>query len=230
MNTEKTRLRALDPASGVVRLSLTDRAYSAIVKKLRWVLPVAAMGIVASLMLWPRLQDEFARNRFEPAKVDRADIEKAATENTLKDAMFSSVDSKGRPFSIIADEARSDAQNPDLILLARPRGSLKLDSGLSMSTRAATGTYAQKNQVLDLAGKVEVQRSDGTIMKSDTLQVDLMSNDAQTQTPVSVTGPDGTLDATGMKTSNGGANVVFTGPAKLVLKTGSTINPKKRQK
>lgn len=223
---EPSRLDALADRRRTVRISPTERAYSSFVKKLRWFLPIAALGIVGILMVWPKIQVEIAERRFGPSPLDRAALEQAATENRLLNAQFSSVDAKGRPFSVNAQEAIQENNNPDNIILQNPKGTLKLDSGQTLTAESKHGIYAQTKQHLNLMDDVVLTRSDGTVMTTQILFVDLMTNDSHTDQPVAIDGPQGHLRAQNMNSSGGGAITIFGGPATLTLNAKSTNDPK----
>lgn len=230
MAEQNPRLEALRDRRQTVRISLADRAYTAVIRKLRWILPMAALGILAALLVWPKIEMEISEKRFAPTKVDRATLEKAATENRLANAKFSSVDAKGRPFSIIATEAVQDTKNPDNVNLKTPSGKLKISDEVDMDAEAKSGVYQQKEQILTLTEDVVLTRSDGTVMKTAEMVVNLMTNDARTEVPVQIVGPQGQLEAQGMDMKNSGALTVFKGPAKLVLTPKNSIDPKGTKK
>lgn len=225
-----SRLGALDSRGQGSELSFADRAYSAIVKKLRWVLPVSAACIVMALMIWPKFQTEISQKRFAPSRIDKVALEKAATENRLSNAKFSSLDAKGRPFSIVSSEAVQETKDPDTIQLSAPSGTLRINETETMTAQAKTGTYRQAKQHLTLNDDVVVSRSDGLTMKTAILYVDLMTSDANTDAPVDISGPQGHLTAQGMTMTGGGLKTLFPGPAKLILNPGNTIDPKGRPK
>ncbi|NBX66300.1 MAG: LPS export ABC transporter periplasmic protein LptC [Proteobacteria bacterium] len=226
MTKDKPRLEALRDRRQTVRISLADRAYTAVIRKLRWILPVAALGILAALLVWPKIEMEISEKRFAPTKVDRATLEKAATENRLANAKFSSVDAKGRPFNIRAVEAVQDSKNPDNVNLKTPSGTLKISETIDMTADAKTGVYEQKEQILTLNQDVVLTRTDGTVMKTSVMTVNLMTNDASTDVPVTISGPQGHLEAMAMTMKNSGALTIFKGPAKLVLTPKNSIDPK----
>lgn len=226
MSEEKPRLEALRDRRQTVRISFADRAYTAVIRKLRWILPVVAFAILGILMVWPKIETELSEKRFAPTKVDKATLEKAATENRLANANFSSTDAKGRPFSIRAVEAVQDSKNPDNVNLTTPSGTLKINDTTDMQADALSGTYQQKEQILTLNEDVVLTRSDGTVMKTTQMVVNLMTNDASTDRPVTIEGPDGRLEAKAMTMKDSGAVTIFKGPAKLVLISRNSIDPK----
>lgn len=225
---DKPRLKALgdDKRDRTVRLSRTDTIYSAIVARLRWVLPVTALAVVGILMIWPKVQLELADRRFAPTTpMDKAALEKAATENKLLNANYSSTDSKGRPFSLISTQATQQNQTPDIVLLETPKGSYTLGPDDIIKVTANEGIYAQEKQLLDLVTNVVITRSDGGVMNTQKLHVDLKNSNAHSDEPVTYAGPQGTLKAKAMDISQGGQVMVFTGPATLTINSNTSITP-----
>lgn len=225
---ETTRLEMLDDRRRSVRLAPRDRSHTNRVTRLRLLLPLAALLIIAVLMIWPKIEVEISERRLAPSKLDQASLRQAATQNRLLNANFSSVDSKGRPFTLNSTEAVQQKDNPDNIELTSPRGSIRLDDSDSMTAQANTGLFAQAAQHLTLNDDVVLTRSDGTVMNTQKLFVDLKNNESHTDMPVTVDGPQGHLTAQGMSVKNGGAVTVFPGPAKLILNSKSSIDPTKK--
>lgn len=221
---ETERLKALDDR-GKPRTSGAHHTYTALVQKLRWALPLSALIIVAVLMIWPKIEVEFSDRRFAPSKLDKAALEQAATENRLLNANFSSTDSKDRPFTINASEAVQENNNPDVILLQNPRGTLRIDDAETGKAESKNGLYEQTRQFLTLNDDVVITRTDGTILRTQTLSIDLFNNEAKTDVPVTIDGPQGHLTAQGMDIQQNGLVTIFPGPAKLILNAENSVNP-----
>jgi len=219
MEQQPERLTALHDRRTVVRMSSREIAYSGIVRKLRWTLPMLALGILLILMVWPRIQVEIENIRFKVAPIDQKILEQAATETRLLNADFSSVDSEGRPFRILADQAIQQNNDPSKVQMINPNGTLKSDATDSITLRGDRGLFEQDKQYLTLNDNVVMTRSDGSVMNTSVLYMDLKSNEAHTDRPVTIDSPQGRLWAQGMETTGGGALTVFTGPAKVIFNT-----------
>lgn len=234
MNTPESenpkRLGALDDRRRSVRFAPRDQSHSNRVTRLRLLLPLAAVAIIAVLMIWPKIEAEISERRLAPSKLDKAALQQAATQNRLLSANFSSVDSKGRPFTITSEEAVQQTDNPDNVQLKSPKGTVQLDETDTLEAKSVSGLYAQGEQHLTLNENVVITRSDGTTLKTQKLFVNLKTNESSTDVPVVIDGPQGHLTAAGMVVKNGGAVTVFPGPAKLILNTGGSIDPTKKGK
>lgn len=193
------------------------RAYSFIVRKLRWILPIMALCIVLFLMVWPRIQTELENIRFKVQPIDQKVLEQAATETRLLQADFSSTDSKGRPYRVLADEAIQQNDDPDMIDLTNPDASLQTSESETMTATSAKGHLNQSTHDLTLEQSVTITRTDGTVLNTEILNLNLQSHDANTDQPITIKGDDIDLTATGMHTQNGGDIIIFAGPAKAIL-------------
>lgn len=204
-----------------------SHSHSFIVRKLRWLLPIMAMGIVLVLLIWPRLQTELENIRFKVAPIDEKVLELAATETRLIAADFSSVDTKGRPYRLLADHAIQKNDNPDFIELDSPKATLQTSPTESLNLQSRTGLMNQSTSNLILNDDVTLTRTDGTTLTTQNLNLNLETHDAQTDQPVTIRGPQFDLDATALNTTNSATLITFQGPATLVLKSSPPINPQK---
>ena len=69
---------------------------------MRILLPTIATALIVLVALWPQLSDQQRRFSISPTKVTR----EAARNLTLKNSVFSGVDSQKRPYSVTSDSAR----------------------------------------------------------------------------------------------------------------------------
>jgi lipopolysaccharide export system protein LptC len=146
----------------------------------------------------------------------------------LVGAKYEGVDEQGQPFTVTADRAvrvlgdaadagdlsRLDAETVDLV---RPRAELKLPEGRALSLSAHEGRFAQGDARLDLKGGVTLEDGRGNALWIDRVDVDLDGNALVADTPVRGEGPDGRIDAEGLRLEDGGNTIIFTGRATLTL-------------
>jgi len=222
-DTPPQRLEALNERRSSVRMSAQAQAYSIIVKKLRWALPITAMGILLILLVWPRISKELENIRFKVAPIDQKILEQAATQNTLLSADFASVDSKGRPFHILAEQAVQQNDDANTVQLIKPNGTLKSSETETINLSGDTGVYQQDTQYLTLTNNVVMTRTDGSVMKTEKLNMNMQTNSAATDQPITIDGPQGSIAAQGMTSIDGGAKTVFDGPVKLIVHTNTSL-------
>ncbi len=173
-------------------------------------LPIVALGLLASIALWP----EFERETDE-ARVAIRRMAQVEGSGRLVDARYQSVDEKGRPFTVTA--ATATQAGPHRVKLAAPKGDVSLQNGSWLLVQSHHGMYLQRAGQLDLSGNVILYRDDGTTIRSNSASIDLKRGAAASADNVSAEGPFGTLDATGFALVDKGGMIQFSGPARLVL-------------
>jgi lipopolysaccharide export system protein LptC len=179
----------------------------------KFLLPAAALALLASIALWPEFdratnEARLAMHRFG-GEVNGAEI---------TDARYRGVDDQNRPYTLTATTARQDG--PATVRLTSPVGDISMQNGTWVSMKARFGTFVQHTNLLDLWKNVVLYRDDGTTLYTQNMSMDLHNGVATGSQPVHAEGPFGTLDAQGFALTDRGAVIQFTGPARLVLNGG----------
>jgi len=176
----------------------------------KWVLPLTALTLLASIALWPEIQDAVMQSRLKVAHVT-GDVD----GGKLLSARYNGVDEKGRPYTITA--ATAWQVTPERVGLTLPKGDITLENGTWLMVTSKEGTFMQHINQLDLVKDVTSYRDDGTTMHTESASVDLKGGAAAGSEPVHAEGPFGVLDAQGFTVMDKGAAIDFPGPAHLVL-------------
>jgi len=176
----------------------------------KWILPLAAMGLLALIALWPEIDAATTKARLTLGHVS-GELE----GGKLVDARYNGVDDKGRPYTITAATARQIA--PERVALTLPKGDITLENGTWLMLTSKDGTYMQHLNQLDLVNDVTLYRDDGTTMHTKSASIDLKAGAAAGSEPVHVEGPFGVLDAQGFTVMDKGTAIDFPGPAHVVL-------------
>ena len=207
---------------GGERPSQINRKYSSFVKSLRFILPLVALGMTVIVLTW----DEAGR-RVEPLKKAEVIDNSANIQNELLKPVYNSVDDKNQPFTVTADRATQGRENPDIVELDKPVAALTQNDGSKIEGDAAIGLYEQKSQKLNLSGDVHLKHSNGFVLSTEELRIDLEAQKAYSGRDVRVEGPEGTIDATGLEGDTESGKMIFTGPAKVILNSdGNFLTPK----
>ncbi|MFA5592865.1 MAG: LPS export ABC transporter periplasmic protein LptC [Micavibrio sp.] len=226
---DQDSLRAARPQERLSRISpnglrdvRVNRAYSTFIRSMRFALPLAALALTVVVITW----DDAGRNA-EPLKKNDVLPASATIENELMKPVFNSVDNRNRPYVITADRATQSRNNPDIIELDHPVAEMRMEGGAKIDGDAKNGLYAQKEQKLNLQGDVEIRHTDGFILKTEELRIDLDTQKTYSGRDVRVEGPDGAIDATGLEGDVQGETLVFTGPAKVIFYTNKNSSSPK---
>ena len=184
--------------------------YSRFVAWMKVLLPFLALGLIALIIIWPRLKtDDTFRIGFSSVRLS------GSAEPGVDNARYMGTDENRRPYSITADLARIDTDGQ--YSLEMPKADLTLEDGTWLVLTADNGFFRQGAQKLELIGGVNLFHDTGYEISTEELTVDLETNFAEGHTPVAGHGPFGELRAQGLKLIDKGRIIYFTGPAELIL-------------
>lgn len=176
----------------------------------KWLLPLAAMGLLALIALWPEIDAATSKARLAMGRVS-GELE----GGKLIDARYNGVDEKERPYTITA--ATAWQIDPERVGLTMPKGDITLGNGSWLMLTSKEGTFLQHLNQLDLVNEVTLYRDDGTTMHTKSASIDLKAGAAAGSEPIHVEGPFGVLDAQGFTVMDKGTAIDFPGPAHVVM-------------
>jgi lipopolysaccharide export system protein LptC len=176
----------------------------------KWVLPLAAMGLLSMIALWPEIDAATTKARLAMNHVS-GEVE----GGKLIDARYNGIDERGRPYTVTAATAwQIDAQKVGLTL---PKGDITLENGTWLMLTSKQGTFVQGTNQLDLVKDVTLYRDDGMTMHTESASIDTKAGAAAGSQPVHVEGPFGVLDAQGFAVMDKGNAIDFSGPAHVIM-------------
>ncbi len=193
--------------------ALTDR-HSIFVSIMKFLLPGAAIILVALVLIWPQLkavEDNFRLSMM--SGVTPEDIENLR----MLRPRYMGIDDENRPYMVTAVEARQDSGDSDLVRLVSPKADMTLKDGTWLALTAKSGTYRQHVRILHLKGDVNVFHDSGHSIETATAVIDLSKGTAHGEDAVVAHGPSGTIHSQGFRVRDRGRNVLFTGKARMVL-------------
>lgn len=191
--------------------------YSNFVRIMRFALPLAAVAMVVVVFMGSGIEEPVV-NPIERTIKDAA--EPVIAKNELLNPKFESMDKKKQPYQITADRALQGETNKDLIMLEKPVGLITMEDGIKVTMRSNTGAYRQDTERFFLQGSVHLEHEEGYELKSEEAHVDLQKNYAWSEKDVRGEGPDLSIDAKGVRADGETGEIIFTGPATLVLDNG----------
>lgn len=196
-------------ATSVVRVS---SGYSRFVRFMRLALPLAAVGILAYVFT----RSDVTEQLITPVSEENAS-EQRISQNELLNPRFESMDRESQPYEIVAERAVQGEKNKDLIMLEKPRGKMTMKDGVVVTMESNTGAYRQDSKRFFLQGEVVLNHAQGYTLKSEEAHIDLQKNYAWSEKDVKGQGPEISIDARGVKANADTGEIVFTGPATLIL-------------
>lgn len=186
--------------------------YTRFVRIMRFALPLAAIALTVVIILWDEMGARMTKldeQKFLP------EVEEARGE--MLNPQFDSTDKEGRPFTITAQRATQDDNNPKVMLMDKPEARIDLGPEEILTSQSHQGVYEQEAGKLFLSSDVQLHHSSGYRLHSDELRLDLKTGEAFSDQPVHVEGEMGTIDATGLEAYNARGLIIFKGPATLIL-------------
>lgn len=197
--------------------------YSRLVAMLKVALPSLAVVLVTLVVVWPQLQgggdDAFPLSFAEIGQ-------EAMQSQRLVGARYQSTDDSDQPFTVTADLAEETEPGSGLVRLQHPKADITLNDGVWMLLDAREGLFQQEQETLQLSGGVDLFHDGGYELHTERLSLDVAAGTAASDDPVAGQGPLGTLQSQGLRISDGGKTVIFTGAAKLVLNPDAADAPK----
>ena len=194
-------------------------SYSNFVRVMRLALPLAAAVIVV-LLYFRSGMEERAIVPIEDQEIAEDIKNKSISRNELVNPKFESTDKKNQPYKITANRAIQGEVNKDLIMLELPVGHMTMEDGDVVTVRSNSGAYRQDTERFFLEGDVFLEHVQGYTLESSEAHIDLKQNYAWSEKDVHATGPDMAIDAKGIKANGQTGEIVFQGPARLVLEKG----------
>lgn len=220
--TPPVRARGILTAENTGSAKRRSLGYSRFVSFMKFVLPAAAVMLIAIIVIWPQIR--VADTRFS---IGFARLKATETEDpNMVNARYVGTDRKNRPFSITADLAKDLLRNSAAIELEMPKADLAVENGTWLVLTANTGVYKQGESLLELEGMVNLFHDSGYEFKTKKLRIDLAAGVATSRTPVNGQGPFGHLRAEGFRLMDGGDTIFFDGKSRLVIYPGAAGEPK----
>jgi lipopolysaccharide export system protein LptC len=173
--------------------------YSRTVRQLKVALAIAAILLVGTIFM-------FGRERAVVFDAEQAgNLAVLGAGLKLDNPRFSGITEDGDPFVVTADWALPDGATPDRVELEKPVGELHLADERVVTVRAAAGELFRGDDLLNLAGDVVFETSDGFQARMPRIELDLASKVAVAPARLRATGPRGSIEADWMRLVRGAA-------------------------
>lgn len=185
--------------------------HTSVVAKIKYLLGMAVMVLLASLILYPLLYpvDQPLKLSFSAEDTEKAE------PKTMTNPRFHGIDKHSRPFNIRADEA---FQKSDVIVqLKNITGDIAMEDGAWAMMEASKGEITTDTRKLTLSDVVKVFSSDGYEINATNAHIDLSAATAQSKQPIMMQGPIGILRGTGFFLDINEQKINITGRVKLTI-------------
>ena len=196
-------------AAGGTRHAALARArrHSRTVRRLRWILPTVSLLLVVSF--WG---SALLGGLLRGAGLGFAGLELASLidgELVIAEPDISGT-VNGRRFEVTAARAVQDVSRQDEVRFENPVAVLDGPQG-RIDVTAGNALYGIEAETLALDGGVDVRTVRGQTARLENAEVDLASGSLVSDQPVVLDGPQGRIEALGVRIDDSGARVLFTG-------------------
>ena len=204
-------------------MALRDNFHSTAVAWLKVTLPLAALGILSTLFLVSRTVDPEAA-----IPTSKVDIAERVREPRLTMPTWAGMTGDGAALAVTATEARPASGGTTGASAQALQATIDLPDGGRVDLVADSGRMQADGLAMTVAGRVVVTTSSGYRIATEALTARMDRTDLTSDTPVTATGPAGTLNAGSMHLTEAGGTerayvLVFNGGVRLIYdpKAGS---------
>ncbi len=183
--------------------------YSQVVGWLKILLPLLALGLLATMFL-------FARAPAPPGGVPFAEIEAIARDPRIGAPRFSGVTPSGVAVSLGARAVRALEAQPSAFAVDDLHIEIATPSGETVTLTAATGVFDSLHRRAVLEGLARIESSSGYQLEATGIEADLAEGELHTRGALAARAPFGAFEAGGLDVTDGGAHLVFNNGVRLL--------------
>ena len=194
----------------------SENFYSRLVAWLKILLPLAALGILSSVVFFARDADD---QRTIPFVTQEGGPDTPGERVTHPE--YVGVTTDGAEITMRAEQVRPVEGNTELLDARNLRSTIRSGDGRAFDAASPEARIDLDAGVARFLGEVTVETSDGYTIISDNLDTRLDATWAESDGPVSGTAPFGTLDAgrfTYTAPAEGESLLIFNGGVKLIYR------------
>lgn len=189
-------------------------------RTLTWAISGGCILFVAIMFGWFIIQAGMFEEAIKPVNETKSRSAKApplsVKQSVLQRPVFTGFDNNKQPYSISANTAKRDEDNPDIIYLDNVKGELKLrKSGDLILMTGNDGTYSSETKQLELVGDVRMISTGKYSAQTKAAKIDMPKKHLKSTDPVTVVFAAGVVKANGVEIWNGGERIVFSNRVKV---------------
>lgn len=202
---------APQPAGGQNNAYQSALAHSRRVKRLRVLLPVAA--VIVSLIF---IAVTFVRSYLpENLTVQSARIEDGKI--VMESPAIAGRNEKGISYSMTAVRALQDVADPNMITLENVKAAMPMSGDVIARVTAKGGIFDRAKDQLNMTAPFQVNLSNGTTGYFQSARLDVPKSLMESVDPVKITTPDASIIAQSMKILDNGKTISFAGKVQVNL-------------
>lgn len=212
----RTRVRANAPVADRARAFAVARRHSRVVRLLRVLLPVAAVGILAAYALVLTVSWHLSKGKFQVGS-----IQVTADDLTMKDPTYFGVNKDGSRYRVEAKRAVVGMNQKAPIKLIDVGGDLTQTNNAVTKLKAKHGMFDNAKGELELFDGIEIDGSNGLSARLSRAMVYSKESKVVSKDPVVATTPTGAVQASAMTMNTKTKAVAFRGAVAVRLLPGA---------
>jgi len=190
--------------------------YTRFVTLMKIFLPTLAAALLLAVFMWPGHSA-----RTDGFRLSFSELGAAGGTIEMLNPRYVGLDATGRNYYVTAERAQPAAADRRLVELTAPQADLTEPDGRWFSVGAKRGSFRQQTSELTLEDGFSVFTDLGYELSGERAHVDLAAGRAQSDRPVEMQGPLGTLRADRMRVEDKGARLLFEGAVHLNVYPGA---------
>ncbi len=175
-------------------------------------LPVFAFLIIALIVVWPQFSQH--KDKFSlavPANGKKTQVE-------MENLRFFGVNNKKLPMTLNTPAVHQTDDTTDNIRMERPVGTYQMSSGDVMTLNAPYAIINQSQEQIFFEDQINIKTDSGYVGRTSQVLCDYTQGTADGNSPVSISGPAGRLNAQGIWMADKGNLILFKKKATALLK------------
>ena len=175
-------------------------------------LPVFAFLIVALIIVWPQFSQH--KDKFSLAVPSNGKQTQVAMENLR----FFGINSKKLPMTLDTPSVHQTDTTTDKVRMEKPIGTYQMSSGDTMTLTAPYALINQSQEQVFFEDRINIKTESGYVGKTSQVLCDYTQGTADGDSPISISGPAGKLNAQGIWMADKGNLILFKKKATAVIK------------
>lgn len=175
-------------------------------------LPVFAFLIIALIIIWPQFSQH--KDKFSLAIPSDGKQKQVEMENLR----FFGLNTKKLPMTLTTPSVHQTESPSENVRMEKPVGTYQMDSGDVMTLTAPYALVNQNKEQIFFEDRINIKTESGYVAKTSQVLCDYTQGTADGNSPVSITGPSGKLNAQGVWMAEKGNLILFKKKATAVLK------------
>ena len=175
-------------------------------------LPVFAFLIVALIIIWPQFSQN--NDRFSLAIPSNG----KQTQMEMENLRFFGLNNKKMPMTLQTPSVKQTDGKSKQARMDKPTGSYQMESGETITINAPYALINQEKETVFFEDRINIKSDSGYTGYTSQVLCDYTQGSADTDSPVSISGPAGKLNAQGLWMADKGNLILFKKKTTAVIK------------